>query len=294
MSSKIKITQMDPNKVRIPEIRITSTWDDEEYKTFQDSIKSDGIATPILCVKEGETYWLVDGQHRLHEAKLQGLRSLPVAYREGSLIDAMTRNLYMNRLRGRTKASEEARLVTYLMREKGLSLLDIRQKTGLNPEKLEQLLKIGDADPLIQRALDEEEIKVGHAFQLARLPKKAQQVKLLTMLRQQVPFPTIEYVKDIVDSTLEIIAERQQGQPPPQPSLATPTLKCELCEQEWPLTKMMGMNTCRTCAGLAYDYIQRLKKERAKGAKTEQEILAQRILTEPNQRTEPSSDTEGA
>jgi ParB/RepB/Spo0J family partition protein len=290
MSSRIKIQHVDPAKIQVPDIRITSSWDDDEYKSFQESIKADGIGTPLICVKEGEILWLVDGLHRLQEAKLQGAKSIPVAFKEGSLVDAMTRNLYMNRLRGKTKASEEARLVTYLLKEKGLNLWDIQHKTGLSREKLEQLLSIGGADSLVLKALDEEEIKVGHAYHLSRLPNKAAQLKLLTALRTMIPFPTVDYVKEVVDESLEILRQRAQNKDPPQPSLAIPTLSCHFCGQEFPLTKMVGVNLDRTCAGLAEDYIKQLMRQRGT-QKTEKESLAGRILTtEPNQRTEPSSE----
>jgi len=287
MSSPIRMVQLDPDKIQVPEVRITSSWDDEEYKTFQASIAADGISTPLLAIKEGETFWLVDGLHRLQEAKLRGMKRISVAYREGSLVDAMTKNLYMNRLRGKTKASEEARLITYLMQEKKLSFWDIRQKTGLSQEKLEQLLSIGKADPLILKALDEEEIRLGHAYHLSRLPNPAAQLKLLTALRGMIPFPTVDYVKEVVEASLQIIADRSKGQEPPKPSLAIPTLRCHFCDQEFPVAKMVGVTLDRTCAGLAEDYIKELKRKRG-AEKTEQEALAGRILNTESQSDHPS------
>ena len=101
MSEKARLIKLDPNKIEIPKVRVTSVWEDDDYKAFQDSLAADGILNPILCIKENDTFWLVDGLHRLQEAKLNGSKTVEVVYREGTLADAMLKNLYGNRLRGK-------------------------------------------------------------------------------------------------------------------------------------------------------------------------------------------------
>jgi ParB/RepB/Spo0J family partition protein len=266
---------VDPFKIQVPKVRVTSTWDDDDYKEFQASIEADGIQDPIKCVKDGEDLWLIDGLHRIEEAKLKGLK-LDVVYREGTVTDAMLRNLYINRMRGGTKASEEAKLVTHLLNEVKIPYAEILKRTGLSQEKLDQLLTIGSADPLILRALDAEEIKIGHAFNLARLPTPAQQIRLFQALRQMIPFPTVQYVKEVVDQSLEIMAQRKENPERREPTFAVPTVKCALCEQDWPVPKMVGITVCRTCAGVAEDYIREMKKKRG-ATKTDTEILADKI-----------------
>ena len=70
MSDRIRLVKVDPKKVKVPPVRVTSMWDPEDYEMFKSSIAADGIANPIICVKEGETFWLSDGKHRLDEALL--------------------------------------------------------------------------------------------------------------------------------------------------------------------------------------------------------------------------------
>jgi len=270
---KMKVVMVDPQKIKVPPVRVTSVWDPEEYEVFKASLEADGQGQAIVCVKEGEVFWLADGLHRLQEAKLKGWSKIAVAFKEGTLVDAKLRNLYMNRLRGKTKASEEVALISSLTNEDHLSLEEIEKRTGLSREVVEQRLAISKALPEVQAALDQEQIPVGVAFQLSRLPKGPGQLKLLVALLQHIPPMTTDEVKHIVDESLKIIATRNQAADEPRPDVPIPTFKCRLCEQKWPINEGIGINIDHTCLGLAKDYIQQLMKKRRE-AKTPDQILA--------------------
>jgi len=270
----MKVVMVDPQKIKVPPVRVTSVWDPDEYEVFKASLEADGQGQAIVCVKEGDTFWLADGLHRLQEAKLKGWPKIAVAYKEGTLVDAKLRNLYMNRLRGKTKASEEVALISSLTNEDHLSLEEIERRTGLSREVVEQRLAISQALPDVQAALDQEQIPVGVAFQLSRLPQGPGQLKLLLALLQHIPPMTTDEVKRIVDESLKIIATRAQATEEPQPNIPIPTFKCRLCEQKWPINEGIGINIDHTCLGLAKDYIQQLVKKRRE-AKTPDQLLAE-------------------
>ena len=278
MSSKTKTVNLDPNLVKIPTVRVTSMWDPDEYELFKASLDADGQGQAIICVKEGDTYWLADGLHRLQEAKLKGWPKILVAYKEGSLIDAKLRNLYMNRLRGKTKVSEEVFLIRSLMEEDHLSLGEIQRRTGLSKESVDMRWSIAKAIPEIQVALDQEQISVGVAFQLSRLPYAAGQLSLLMALLQHIPPMTVDAVKRVVDDSLETIAARTNAPTIEHPQIPIPTFKCWFCEQKYPEGEVVGKNICIPCAGIAKDYIQDLMKQRKQG-KTEEQILAEKAAS---------------
>ena len=286
MSSKMRIAYVDPHKIQVPPIRVTSMWDPDEYEVFKASIEAEGIAQPIICVKEGETWWLADGLHRLEEAKLRGLKKVPVAYKEGTLVDAKLRNLYLDRLHGKTRASEEVKLIKDLYENDGLTLDQIHTRTGIPLERIDQRLAIGKASPYVQAALDHEKIGVGIAFHLARLPAEEGQNKLLAELLKMVPPPTTDWVRDVVDASLKIIQQQTPVQDRPKPVVPIPTIKCDFCAQEWPINKMTGVNLCRSCAGISEDYIKQLMRERSPKL-TEKQALAQRIVEATSERESP-------
>lgn len=276
MSSRMKLVHLDPNNIKIPPVRVTSMWDPEDYEIFKASLEADGQGQAIICVKEGDVYWLADGLHRLEEAKLKGWPKIAVAYKEGSLVDAKVRNLYMNRLRGKTKASEEVTLIKDLFENDGLDLAEVSKRTGIPMELVEKRLAVGRADPYVQEMLDHERIGVGIAFELSRLPNPAGQVRLLQELVKMPRLPETKDVKAIVEESLRIIAEQAQTQDTPAIGPPLRTIKCFLDEERHELNDVRGINVCLTCLGLAKDYIQELKKKRAR-AETPEQILAQRV-----------------
>lgn len=278
MSDRLRLRSVDPKRIQIPSVRITSVWDPDEYEVFKASLEADGIANPIICVKEGETYWLADGLHRLQEAVLRGDPRIQIAYKEGTIMDAKLRNLYLDRLRGRTKVTEEIAVIRSLQDDDGLSLNEIQDRTGLSRELLEQRVAIGSAHPLIIEALDQESIGVGVAYHLSRLPNPEGQVALLTRFMAMIPKPTTQWVRDIIDDALEYQRLMREHPEEPQAIIPVKTLSCALCDQKYEARDVAGFNICRTCYGLARDWIQRRLKEQT-GAESPESLLAKQIAT---------------
>jgi len=276
MISKMRLVYLDPHKIQIPPVRVTSVWDPEEYEVFKASLEADGQGQAIICVKEGETWWLADGLHRLEEAKLKGWKRIAVAYKEGSLVDAKVRNLYMNRLRGKTKASEEVALIKDLYENDGLDLGEIAKRTGIPQDLVEKRLTISRADPYVQEMLDAERIGVGIAFELSRLPNPAGQVRLLQELVKMPKLPKTEEIRAIVDESLKILAERSKAEETPTIGPPIRTIKCALDEQRYEASEIIGVNVCRTCFGIAKDHIKELMRKRQRG-ETPEQILATKV-----------------
>jgi len=279
MSKRIRLVKVDPKKIKVPDVRITSVWEPEEYEIFRQSLEADGIANPIICVKEGDTFWLADGLHRLQEALLHGWPYVEVAYKEGTILDAMLRNLYMNRLRGKTKVTEEIAVLKKLQDEFGLSLEEIEKRTGLSKERIEQRLAIAQAHEAVLSALENEQISIGVAYQLSRLPNKKGQVRLLMEILKLIPPPSAKWVKDIVDESIRIMKEQAQAKPEPPPLIPVRTIKCHLCGQRYEADEMRGINVCDTCLGLAKAYIQKLLREQ-KSKPTPEQVLAHKVAEE--------------
>jgi len=276
MSNRLKLTYLDPMKVEIPPVRVTSVWDPEDYEVFKASLEADGQGQAIICVKEGDRWWLADGLHRLEEAKLKGWKRIAVAYKEGTLIDAKVRNLYMNRLRGKTKASEEVALIRDLYENDGLDLAEVSKRTGIPQERVEKLTAIGRADPYVQEMLDHERIGVGIAFELSRLPNPAGQVRLLQELVKMPKLPETKEIKAIVDESLKILEEKARASEEPTIGPPLRTIRCYLCGQRHEVNDVRGINVDMTCLGIAKDHIQELMKKRAR-AETPEQILAAKV-----------------
>lgn len=279
MNVKMRFRHLKPDEIQIPEVRVTSIWSDEEYKDFEGTIAKEGIHQPLKCILEDGVYWLVDGLHRLDEAKIKGIEKVPVVFKEGKLVDALMENLTSNRLRGKTPASDEIRLLKHLREEYHLEPYQIAEKTGIPRERIEQRLAIGTAAPEILSCLEFDQISLGVAFHLSRLPNHGGQINLLGRLLQATPPATIKEVEGIIDSALEIQKEMGQVTPTTPVTIPVKTLACHLCGEKYEPQDMRGINTCTTCHGIARDYIQERKKRRADPISPET-ALATRIATD--------------
>lgn len=247
MTDKMKVQYLAPQDLKVPEVRITSAFDDDIYSMFRDDIEKIGISQPLLVARHEGEFWVIDGKNRRDEALLQGLKTVPCVVVEMSLKDLQLRNLVLNRLRGKTKASEEVKVIKDLWETHSCSIDEIVEKTGMPQERVEQLLQIGGAAQEVWEALDEGRIKVCHAFQLARIVDRSRQVQMLQYIWNVRTNCTD--LKEAVDDALRIIAERAKGEnkaePVGPPSL--PTATCSVCKEAHPLSDILAPPMCKTC-----------------------------------------------
>lgn len=279
MSQKMRLRHVKTSEILVPEVRVTSIWTDEEYEDFQATIEGDGIQQPLKCVLEDGKYWLVDGLHRLDEAKRHGIEKVPVVYKEGLLVDALVENLTSNRLRGKTPASDEIKLLRHLQDEYHLAPWQIAEKTGLSRERIDQRLQVATAAPEVLSCLEFEQITLGVAYHLSRLPNQSGQIALLSRLLQATPPMRNKEVEGIIDHALEIQASLARPQESHKIEIPLKTITCHLCGERYEAAEMRGINVDPTCHGLARDYIQELKKRRTEAVSPE-DVLARDVAVD--------------
>ena len=260
VQQKLDLQWIDPHLLKVPDVRITSTWDPEMLEMFKKSVEVEGIQQPLTIVQEGEDLWIVDGLHRQQEALLKGINPVPCIVFKGTMRQVMTKNLTSNRLRGGVKASEMIKVIKWLTEHEGMDSDAIRRETGYKRDYIEKLQLTARAVPEVLDSLDKEEINVGHAFQISRIQDKDVQLRLLAQVFQYRL--TVKDLTIVVEDTLEILTRRaQQGPPDPaQQPVLVPKIKCGFCEEEYPLKQVTGVNVCMSCYGLAMDAIKEARK----------------------------------
>lgn len=263
MIEKMKVQYIAPQDLHVPEVRVTSEFDDEIRAMFRDDIQKAGISQPLLVAKHGENLWVIDGKNRRDEALLQGLKVVPCVVVEMSLKEIQLRNLVLNRLRGKTKPSEEVKVIKDLWEKHSVSIDEIVEKTGMARERVEQLIQIGGASPEVWEALDDGRIRVCHAFQLARIVDRGPQVRMLQYVVQTRT--NCNDLQEAVEDALRMIKERATGEnktavvaPPP-----LPTATCSVCKLQHQLRDMLSPPICKTCFAYA---ITAYEERKEKGA----------------------------
>ena len=146
---------MKPSLVKVPEVRVRAQFDPELQKLFEDSIKDWGVVAPIILCQVGEDLVLVDGEHRLNEAIKNGDLPQDMVIIEGDMVDVMTRNLFLDHLRGKTPVSDMVKVIGALYTDYNLDPDQISERTFKSRDYVEKLIKISQASPAVQQALDE-------------------------------------------------------------------------------------------------------------------------------------------
>jgi len=245
----MKLRRVNPHDIKVPEVRVKAQFDEELYKQFQDSIKAVGQVTPIICFEVGEELVLCDGEHRLQEAINNGEKEIHAVVIPGDMTDVLTRNIFLDHLRGKTPVTQMVRVIKALYDDYGLDTDKIAEKTFKNRDYVEKLLQIGSASPSVQQALDQGVIGVGHAFEISRLPYAVQQEEIIA--KQQVYRFPVKDIKDLVDNTLREMKLIAEEGPPATVTEPRPIAKyhCEGCKEEVEPRYLRPVMLCPNCFG---------------------------------------------
>ena len=264
-----------PDQIKVPDVRVRASWDNEMLSMFKDSIKAMGIREVIIVIQEGQVYWLVDGAHRKEEAELQHIAKVLCVVMPGTLKDVHLQNLALNRLRGKTKASEMAMVVGELADHFNTSIEEIEKKTGLKRDYIEKMLVVSRVDPEVLEALDSERISVGMAYEIGQVPDKDAQVRLLIQAKTYEKL-TVKDMHDIVQETIRIMnLPKGQAQAPPPGTIPPATVKCHFCEIDRELKQVRGFNVCQACFAIAYQAVRAAMAAQPAQQEPAREVLAQ-------------------
>ncbi|MBA7688700.1 hypothetical protein ES703_97189 [subsurface metagenome] len=207
----------------------------------------------------GEELVLCDGLHRLQEAKESGDATVDVVVIPGDMVDVLTKNIFLDHLRGKTPVSQMVKVIKTLYTDYNLDPDQIKEKTGLTRDYIEKLIKISTASPVVKEALDEGVIGIGHAFELSRLPYAIQQEEVIA--KHQVWRFTVKELHEQVDAVLKEMELIKQETPPgpatepPKP----PQYACEGCHEIVEPRYLRPVMLCPNCFGEVW----RLAKVRA-------------------------------
>jgi ParB-like chromosome segregation protein Spo0J len=250
--------KVNPGQIQVPEVRVTARFDEETWRQFQASMTEVGAIAPVICCEVDGQLVLVDGLHRLIEAQRNKRDEIDVVVIPGDMIDVLTKNIFLDHLRGKTPVSEMVKVIETLNKEYGLGSEDIAAKTGMMRDYVERLLKVSELTPYCREALDQERIKVGHAVELARIKDPVRQETVLGQL-ELYHWPVKE-LHEYIDG-LEAILARPPTPPgggAPPPSIK---IKCFYCRDDKDPAELAFPPTCRECSSMMIQAIAQARRE---------------------------------
>jgi len=153
-------------------------FDAKSLEELAASFKAQGVLQPLLVrALEEDKYEVVAGARRLRAANLAALEEVPVRVVELSDAACIETQLVENIQRENAHPLEEAFAYFGLLHTDGLQydITSLAAKTGKSPAFVATRLRLVELHPAIAEAFLADEIGVGHALEIAKLPQPEQQ-----------------------------------------------------------------------------------------------------------------------
>lgn len=158
--SQIKVNPNQPRK----------QFDEEKLNELSKSIEENGViqAITVRMIRSKE-YELISGERRLRASKLAGLKSIPAFVKEISDEKSLELALVENIQREDLNAIEIAQSYQQLIDELDITIEKLGDKVGKNRSTVNNYLRLLKLPPLVQVALRDKKISMGHARALINL-----------------------------------------------------------------------------------------------------------------------------
>ena len=175
---ELKIMDVEPNRNQP-----RKTFDEENIAELADSIKQNGIITPILVTEaENGYYSIIAGERRWRAAKIAGLKTIPAIIKKLDNEKLYEISLIENLQREDLSPVEEALGYKKLMEDYNLTQEDVSYKVSKSRSSVANALRLLNLPEDVLKLLEENKISVGHAKVLLSVQDKKEQIKLANLV----------------------------------------------------------------------------------------------------------------
>jgi ParB family transcriptional regulator, chromosome partitioning protein len=204
VSNEVAIYEIEANPFQ-PRIH----FDEESLQDLAISIKELGIIQPITLRKLGDRkYQIIAGERRFRAAKIAGLATIPAYIREAGDDNMLEMALVENIQREDLDAIEIALSYQRLIDECKLTQETLSDKVGKKRSTISNYLRLLRLPAVIQKAIREQEITMGHARALINIQEPETQIMVY---RQVVKYDfSVRKTEEIVR---KISSEDGEGKP---------------------------------------------------------------------------------
>lgn len=176
----IPIDQIDANP-----FQPRTQFNDESLEELCQSIRINGVITPITVRKAGHRYQLISGERRLRASKLAGLTEIPAFIRMANDNQSLEMALIENIQREDLNAIDVALSFQALMDAYKYNQDELSKRVGKGRSTVANFLRLLNLPAVIQLYLKDNKISMGHARCLVGIENEAKQLELAQMVIAQ-------------------------------------------------------------------------------------------------------------
>ena len=171
------IEDIEPNPYQPRQV-----FDGPELEAMKDSVKKDGILTPLLVTKTDQGYQLIAGERRWRAAQSAGLERVPVVVRETSPAESLELALVENIHREDLNPIEEANAFKRWLEVTEATQEALAERLGMDRSTVTNLLRLLNLPKTIQDDIIHKNLSMGHARVLAGLKDPAEQKEIRDLI----------------------------------------------------------------------------------------------------------------
>lgn len=172
--SEISINQIETNPFQ-PRTR----FDEEALQELAESIRVQGIIQPITVRQlEKDRYQLISGERRLQASKLIGMVTIPAYIRMANDQQMLEMALIENIQRENLNSIEIALSYQRLITECSLKQEELGERVGKNRTTVNNYIRLLKLPPVIQAALRDNVISMGHARAIINIENPDTQIRI--------------------------------------------------------------------------------------------------------------------
>lgn len=158
----------------------------ESMEGLKANMAACGLQQPIVCVREGEDRFLVDGDRRFQCAQSLGWRTIMVlvAEDEPSALEILKRQLSLNLQRESLTLLERASAFHQLIEEGKLTADRVAKELGLSPASVSRNLAVLGLPDRIKALIADGRISADSAYLLTRIDDPNEQAAMATEIAE--------------------------------------------------------------------------------------------------------------
>src|SRR5438132_3851093 len=164
----------------------------ESLQELADSIKAQGVVQPIVVrplevpgIGETQRYEIIAGERRWRAAQMAGLADIPAIIRHIPDEAAIAVSLIENIQREDLNPLEEARALTRLITEFGLTHQQAADAIGRSRAGVSNMLRLPELTPEVCELLEKRTIEMGHARAVLALTQRRQQTEVALLVAKK-------------------------------------------------------------------------------------------------------------
>ena len=173
-ATSVRLAQIEPNRSQPRKV-----FDSESLAVLADSIRENGVITPIALRKTGESrYVIIAGERRFRAARLAGLTEIPAVILDADEEKAAVMALSENLQREDLNPVDEAEGIRALLENFSLTQEECSRRIGRSRPAIANAVRLLSLEPPIIELLRNGALSGGHGRALLALPAGEARVRL--------------------------------------------------------------------------------------------------------------------